>query len=106
MTTFVHRPDHPAANSRGMVDKSLINDDRCFGESAYVISDTMDPTRHMATGRIHTSKAEFRKDTRRSGCVEVGNDVKPFLNPRKPVELSKKQRVEHIKHAIEVLRQK
>ena len=40
----------------------------------HVISDTMAPTRHMATGKIHDSKAAFRADTRATGCVEVGTD--------------------------------
>lgn len=40
----------------------------------YIISDTMVPTKHMGTGRIHDSKSEFRKDTRAMGCEEVGTD--------------------------------
>jgi len=104
MTTYVHRPDHPMANERGRVDKRIVGgyEDNCA--SPYVISDVMEPTRHMATGRMHTSKSEFRKDTRRAGCVEVGNEVKTFLEPRRPVELSQKDRVEDIKRTISLLR--
>lgn len=40
----------------------------------YVIGDVMEPAKHMATGRIHDSKAKFRADTRATGCVEAGND--------------------------------
>jgi hypothetical protein len=105
MTTYIHRPDHPNASKYGMVDKSLLCEDELFGESAYVISDTMEPTRHMVTNRMHTSKSEFRKDTRRAGCVEVGNETGHLLSPRTPVKLSKKDRVEHIKHAIKVLQE-
>ena len=39
-----------------------------------VISDTMEPLKHHATGRMHDSKAAFRADTRASGCLEVGTD--------------------------------
>lgn len=52
------------------------------GKRVHVISDEMPPTKHMATGRIHTSKARFRADTRASGCVEVGND--PAISRPRP----------------------
>lgn len=106
MTTFIHRPDHPLASSNGMVDKRLIEEECIFGESSYVISDVMEPTRHMATGKIHDSKSEFRKDTKRSGCIEVGNDVGAFTKPRSNISLSRRERAEHIKQAIEFLRNK
>ena len=73
------------------------------GEAPYVISDIMDPTRHMATGRYHTSKAAFRADTKAAGCVEVGNDPS-LLRPRKPVPLSREQRRDDIRRTIYNLR--
>jgi hypothetical protein len=103
MATMVYRPDHGMANERGMVETCHLCDDGKYGESAYVVSDTMEPTRHMATGRMHTSKSEFRRDTRRSGCIEVGNETGYLNKPRTPVKLSRKDRVEHIKHAIRQL---
>lgn len=104
MTTWVYRPDHPMANERGMILKDLVEDDACYGESAYVISDTMDETRHMATGVYHTSKSEFRKDTRNSGCIEVGNETKHMLKPRKSLQLNREERRHHIREAINYLR--
>jgi hypothetical protein len=53
-----------------------------------VISDTMEPLKHMATGRWHTSKAAFRADTKASGCFEVGNDSS-YMDP-KPRTFSRK----------------
>jgi hypothetical protein len=66
------------------------------------ISDTMEPTLHMATGRMHTSKAKFRADTRASGCVEVG-DQKGYGKRQFVPKLDKRQRVEDIKRAIHQL---
>ena len=102
MTTFIHRPGHPHANERGMVDKSLLCEEE-FGESAYVISDTMEPTKHMATGEYFTSKAKFREQTRRSGCVEVGNETNFMLKPRKTVTPGREERRDHIRQAIKYL---
>lgn len=103
MTTYVYRPDHLMADKRGFVEKSSLHEEK-LGESPNIISDVMEPTRHMATGRTHTSKSEFRKDTKRSGCVEVGNDVGCFTEPRRPVVLSRRDRAESIKEAINYLR--
>ena len=69
----------------------------------YVISDIMEPTRHMATGRYFSSKAAFRAETRAAGCVEVGNDP-AATRPRKPVPLSRERRREDIKRTIYELR--
>ena len=102
MSVWVHRPDHPNANERGMVDKDLIHDET-FGESAYVISDTMELTKHMATGEYYTSKSKFREQTRRSGCIEVGNETNFMLKPRKRVEPTREERRNHIRQAIKYL---
>ena len=40
----------------------------------YVIGDEMPAAKHMGTGKIHTSKAKFRADTRAMGLVEAGTD--------------------------------
>lgn len=66
----------------------------------YVISDTMDPTMHMATGRIVDSKSQFRKMTREAGCEEVGNDMPPRLKEPERVRPVGPD----IKRAIEELR--
>ena len=52
-----------------------------------VISDSMDPLKHMGTGRILDSKSAFRRDTIASGCIEVGTDPaalreRPKIEPR------------------------
>jgi hypothetical protein len=67
----------------------------------YVISDTMNPTRHMASGRVFDSKRAFREETRAHGCIEVGNEP---LKPRTPIRLDKGQRRDHIRQAIYELR--
>lgn len=67
--------------------------------SAYVISDTMDPTMHMVTGRVVDSKAEFRRMTREAGCVEVGNEKFPDRQPSRVPRPGP-----DIKRAIEQLR--
>ena len=73
------------------------------GTAPYVISDTMPELRHMATGRMISSKAAFRAETRAAGCVEVGNDP-AATRPRKPVPLSRERRREDIKRTIYELR--
>lgn len=44
------------------------------GKRVHVISDVMEPVRHMGTGRMHDSKSQFRSDTRAIGAEEVGTD--------------------------------
>ena len=48
----------------------------------FVISDHMEPTRHMATGATLDSKSAFRAHTRSAGCVEVGTD--PAITREQP----------------------
>lgn len=57
---------------------------------------------HPATGRYADSKSEFRRMTKESGCVEMGNDIK--AEPRKQVRLSRQERADAIRAAIEQLR--
>src|ERR1700680_773103 len=97
---FVYRPSHPDSDENGMVDINLAglkNTDPRF----HVISDTMEPTRHMATGRYHTSKSKFRQDTKASGCIEWGSEVP---KPRQRVPLSREQRRTDIQKAIYQIR--
>lgn len=75
--------------------------DKCgrhFKSSApYIISDTMEPTKHHGTGRMIGSKREFSKETRRAGMVELGNEQ---IRPRKPAQLDRGQRREAIRRSI------
>jgi hypothetical protein len=68
-----------------------------------VISDIMPETRHMASGKYHTSKSKFRAETKAYGCVEVGNDSS-MLRPRKPITLDRGERREAIRRTIYQLR--
>lgn len=72
-------------------------------EGPSVISDTIEATRHMATGRYFTSKAAFRAETKASGCIEVGSDSSLYKS-RKPVPLSREKRREDIRRTIYNLR--
>lgn len=69
--------------------------------TVYVISDTMDPLRHMGTGEIIDSKAKFRSATRASGCVEIGNEP---IKERKPIAIDRGKRRDDIRRAIYELR--
>lgn len=71
---YLYRPNHPRANENGMVPAHLANPAE-LKPALYVISDTMDAMKHPGTGRLLDSKAEFRRDTRACGCVEVGTDA-------------------------------
>jgi hypothetical protein len=93
MTTYVYR------NGK-LVEKHLaepLHVDPKF----YVISDTTDPVRNHADGKIYDSKAKFRAATKAMGCVEIGNET---LKPREPIKLDKRERREHIQRAIYDLR--
>lgn len=79
----------------------LVEKSRTSSEAPYVISDTMDPLRHMGTGKMIDSKSRFRADTKASGCIETGDQP---LRPRKPIILDKGQRREAIARAIYDLR--
>src|SRR5258706_6569203 len=72
-------------------------------DAPYVISDEMTPLRHMADGRMYSSKRKFRDATKAAGCVEIGNES-VIQQPRKPVELDRRQRREDIRRAIHDLK--
>ena len=94
MTTYVIRNGQ-------LIEKHLAEPLTSQGSAPFVISDTMEPLKHMGTGRIIDSKAKFRADTRASGCVEIGNEP---VKPRSSIRLSKRDRVEAIQRAIYDLR--
>jgi|SRR5882672_3805565 len=96
MPTFVFRDGL-------LVDKSEAAPRVIADAAPNVISDIMEPTRHMATGKYHTSKSEFRKDTKASGCIEIGNDSSLY-RPRPRVKLSSDNRKRDIKRAIDELK--
>lgn len=68
-----------------------------------VISDIMQETRHMVTGRYHTSKSAFRAETKATGCIEVGNDP-AISRPRKPIPLSREKRRDDIRRTLYEMR--
>jgi hypothetical protein len=79
---------------------------KCRGNSGrssapYVISDTMQPLKHMGTGEVLDSKAKFRQATKASGCVELGNES---IKPRAPIKLDSGKRREDIQKTIYHLR--
>jgi hypothetical protein len=94
MTTYVLRNGE-------LVEKEYAAPLESSNGAPHVIRDTMDETRHMATGRMFTSKRGFRAETRAAGCVEIGDHK---FKPRVPIKLDKRQRVEHIQRAIHDLR--
>ena len=96
MPTFVYRNGE-------LVDKRFATPLVTPDVAPHVISDTMPATRHMATNRVHTSKAAFRADTKASGCIEVGNDSS-LGKVRAPVPLSREKRREDIRRTIYELR--
>jgi len=98
---LVRRPGHPLADKDGFVDKKLVYEE--VGNAPNVISDIMDVTRHMATGRMHTSKSEFRKDTKASGCVEIGNDSSLY-KARTPIKMDRGKRRDDIRRSLYELR--
>ena len=82
-----------------LVEKHLAPPRHASAEAPQVIRDGMDPTFNHATGRIYDSKRAFERDTRRAGCVIVGN---AHGTERRPVELDRPG--SDIKRAIEQLK--
>jgi hypothetical protein len=97
VTTFVYRNGQ-------LVDKRYAPPKVEGDQAAYVISDIMPETRHMANGKTYTSKSEYRKATKAAGCIEVGNETSTLLKPRKPIQLDRGQRREDIKRTIYEMR--
>jgi hypothetical protein len=98
VTTFVYR------NGK-LVDKSRAGPrNEKLGNSTFVISDTMEPTRHMANGKMYDSKAEFRQATRDAGCIELGNETATLLKPRQQIQLDRGKRRDDIRKTIYELR--
>jgi hypothetical protein len=98
MTTFVYR------NGK-LVDKRVAPPkEGKHGSAAFVISDEMAPTRHMADGKFYTSKVKFRQATRDHNCIEVGTETATLLKPRKPIELDRGARREAIQRTIYEMR--
>jgi hypothetical protein len=100
MTTYVYRKGK-------LVDKRYAPPkEGKHGSGSFVISDVMAETRHMANGKMYTSKAKFRQATRDAGCVEVGNETATLLKPRKPIQLDRGQRREQIQRVIKELKER
>lgn len=104
MARYVYRPNHPMSDALGMVDSSVAGPKHTSDSAVHVITDEMDATKHMADGRMYTSKAKFRQATKAAGCIEVGNETETLLRPRKPAQLSRQDRREAIRKAIAQLR--
>lgn len=103
--SLVYRPNHPMANDNGMVDFGIAGPKYTIPRTATnVISDVMEPTRHMCDGQYYDSKARFREVTKAHGCIEVGNETNTLLKPREYVYPDRAQRREDIKRAIYDLR--
>ncbi len=100
---LIYRPNHPACNENGMVDRSLVQGYET-GTAPNVISDEMPDTRHMCDNNYYSSKAKFREITKAHNCVEVGNETATMLKPRQPVQLDRRKRVDDIRQAIHQLR--
>lgn len=118
MTSYLFKPGHPLADSKGFVEKSdyylynnlTVESKRMMvgNEEVYMnfISDSMDPTMHMCNGKMYTSKSKFRQVTKEHGCIEVGNENATLLKPRKPILPDKKERIEQVRQVVKDLQDK
>jgi hypothetical protein len=84
-----------------LVEKHRAAPPHASADAPQVIRDGMDPTFNHATGRFYDSKRAYERDTRRAGCVVVGNERLP---ERRPVVLGGVGR--DIKRAIEQLKER
>jgi len=70
-------------------------------DAPFIISDTMEYTKHHGTGRMISSKRAFSAETRVAGMVELGNEVP---KARQPIPLDRRERREAIKRSIYEIR--
>lgn len=49
-----------------------------------IITDTIDPFRSMADGKIYSSKSAYRRELRARGLVEIGNERIERQTPKLP----------------------
>jgi hypothetical protein len=93
MTTYVYR------------NGKLVEKSQAYGEpklwKTSVISDSMEPTKHHGTGRVHDSKSKFRGDTKALGMIETGNEA---IKPRQRIPLDRGQRREALRKSIYMLK--
>ena len=100
MGRVVYRPDHPFCNENGMVDIEIAGPKHPSGSAPSVISDSMAETKHMADGKVYTSKAKFRQATKAAGCIEVGTELPTLTKPRAPISLDRGARRDAIRRSI------
>ena len=93
MTTYVY-------HNGKVIDKTKAPAKYFADRAAYVISDEMAPTKHMADGRLYTSKHKFRQATRDAGCVEVGNSTDHMFKSRAPVAFDRETRRHQVRESI------
>jgi hypothetical protein len=63
-----------------------------------IITDTIDPIRSMADGKMYDSKSMYRKELRARGCYEVGNDrIERRPTPLPPVRDTLRQVVQQLR---------
>lgn len=89
MTTYVIRNGE-------LVEKGS----RSGNTAPHVIRDTMDPTLHMADGKLYDSKRAFRAATKAAGCIEIGTQKDYGMKRSFKPTLDKRERVEAIKRTI------
>lgn len=63
--------------------------------SAYVMGD-IQPYKSMVTGEMISSRSRHRDHLKQHNVIEVGNEVKYMMQPRKPVKLSNESRKRRI----------
>lgn len=79
--------------------------DACLGHfgiptsaAPYVQSDSMEPIRSMADGRMYDSKSRYRRELRARGCYEVGNDrLERRPTPLPPVRETLRQTIQQLR---------
>jgi hypothetical protein len=116
MVSYLYKPECPFADKQGMVEKFDFlqweyyrkPDNRMMIGNEPVtlrfISDEIPPTRHMASGKLYTSKKKFRNETRAYGCVEVGNEN--LVKPKQYIPTtSRKETREAIRRSIRALKE-
>lgn len=54
------------------------------GSGPFVISDTMEPIRSMADGKMYNSKSVYARSVKAAGCEIIGNDTVPRRRTEMP----------------------
>lgn len=104
-----HESSWPSDFGEGKRGRFVMKDGECIHVPDYkdvvrkhigVIEDTMEPLKHMGSGKIFDSKRAFRAETKRLGYEETGGEPAASKEPANMRGCSEQDYIDAVKKAI------